>query len=159
MREFFRGWRRKVGCVTLVMACVVTGVWVRSTYYSDRFYYRTDKSIHSQYSSLGRLSCKSEFRIIRIDPASFPVRKSWRTYMGPNRPNHDDRLTQIGLKWISASGGFEFSKKEVLGVTTYHLTVPYLPIAVPLTVLSAYLLFWKPRKRASQAAISNLNSN
>lgn len=30
MREFFRGWRRKVGCVTLVMACVLTTGWVRS---------------------------------------------------------------------------------------------------------------------------------
>ena len=30
MREFFQGWRRKVGVVTLVMACVLTAGWVRS---------------------------------------------------------------------------------------------------------------------------------
>ena len=31
MREFFHGWRRKLGCVTLVMACVLLGMWGRST--------------------------------------------------------------------------------------------------------------------------------
>jgi hypothetical protein len=30
MREFFRGWRRKVGCVTLVMTCALMGLWMRS---------------------------------------------------------------------------------------------------------------------------------
>jgi hypothetical protein len=29
MREFFRGWRRKVGCVTLMMACVAMPGWTR----------------------------------------------------------------------------------------------------------------------------------
>ena len=30
MMEFFRGWRRKVGVVTLAMACVFMVGWVRS---------------------------------------------------------------------------------------------------------------------------------
>ena len=30
MREFFRGWRRKVGCVTLVMACALALNWAAS---------------------------------------------------------------------------------------------------------------------------------
>ncbi|MDB5348549.1 MAG: hypothetical protein JWP89_6926 [Schlesneria sp.] len=30
MREFFRGWRQKVGCVTMVVACFVLGLWMRS---------------------------------------------------------------------------------------------------------------------------------
>ena len=30
MRDFFRGWMRKAGCVTLVMACVLTSAWLRS---------------------------------------------------------------------------------------------------------------------------------
>jgi len=36
MGEFFKGWRRKTGVVTLVMACVFTGGWVRS-YRGDYF--------------------------------------------------------------------------------------------------------------------------
>lgn len=30
MHEFFRGWKRKTGCVTLAMACVLTVGWIRS---------------------------------------------------------------------------------------------------------------------------------
>src|SRR4051812_38779047 len=30
MREFFRGWRRKAGCVTLVMAFACFGGWIRN---------------------------------------------------------------------------------------------------------------------------------
>lgn len=34
MREFFKGWRRKVGCVTLLMALLLAVGWVRS--YQDQ---------------------------------------------------------------------------------------------------------------------------
>ena len=35
VREFFRGWRRKAGCVTLVMALVCVAGWVRSQMIAD----------------------------------------------------------------------------------------------------------------------------
>lgn len=35
MGEFFRGWRRKVGCLTLVMACLTMGGWIRSLFRTD----------------------------------------------------------------------------------------------------------------------------
>jgi hypothetical protein len=36
MGEFFKGWRRKVGVVTLGLACVFAGAWVHSlTTYAD----------------------------------------------------------------------------------------------------------------------------
>jgi len=38
MSEFFHGWRRKAGCVTLVMASAICGVWTRSLYVCDRFW-------------------------------------------------------------------------------------------------------------------------
>ena len=37
MREFFRGWKRKLGVVSLVMACVFMAGWVRSSLLTDRF--------------------------------------------------------------------------------------------------------------------------
>src|SRR5689334_5674532 len=36
MRDFFHGWRRKAGCVTLVAACIVTGLWVRTLFFADQ---------------------------------------------------------------------------------------------------------------------------
>lgn len=35
MRELFRGWKRKLGVVTLLLACVSTAGWVRSFYSKD----------------------------------------------------------------------------------------------------------------------------
>lgn len=150
MREFFLGWRRKAGCVTLLMACALMGAWARSQYISDSYFCWTDKSTHYQYSSLGRFSWKSEFRTVSIDPRTInSASGTWRTFTGPKRPKHDDRLTKIGLHWIWSWGDFEFSKKEVIGITTYYLTVPYLPPAFSLPLLSAGLILWKPRKNVT----------
>ena len=30
MGGFFHGWRRKVGCITLLVACLLAGMWIRS---------------------------------------------------------------------------------------------------------------------------------
>src|SRR5436190_957332 len=35
MREFFKPWRRKMGVLTLMLACVFTGLWLRSTVVHD----------------------------------------------------------------------------------------------------------------------------
>ena len=37
MGDFFRGWRRKIGCVTLMMALVGMAGWVRSHTIEDSF--------------------------------------------------------------------------------------------------------------------------
>ena len=37
MGEFFRGWRRKAGLVTLAMACLLTVAWMRSCVTLDEF--------------------------------------------------------------------------------------------------------------------------
>src|SRR5665213_3931590 len=37
MGEFFIGWRRKTGCVTLVVALAITATWLRSHEYSDSY--------------------------------------------------------------------------------------------------------------------------
>ena len=36
MPEFFQGWKRKVGVVTLVIACVFAAAWIRSLLVKDR---------------------------------------------------------------------------------------------------------------------------
>jgi len=39
MGEFFKSWRQKAGCVTLVMACVLMAAWVRGLCVTDRITY------------------------------------------------------------------------------------------------------------------------
>ena len=35
MREFFRGWRRKIGLATLGLACALMLAWIRSPFFAD----------------------------------------------------------------------------------------------------------------------------
>lgn len=39
MRDFFSSWKRKAGCVTLGMVCVLSCEWVRSTSIVDRIWF------------------------------------------------------------------------------------------------------------------------
>jgi len=49
MGEFFKGWRRKIGVVSLVVACVFAAGWVRSYQRFDRF----QSSSHTFFSADG----------------------------------------------------------------------------------------------------------
>ena len=37
MGDFFHGWRRKAGCITLLVACIFGTGWVRSFHINDQF--------------------------------------------------------------------------------------------------------------------------
>lgn len=51
MRDFFRGWKPKAGCVTLVMACVFTSAWIRSLSHCDCYQFPgEDPAFHVIYS-------------------------------------------------------------------------------------------------------------
>ena len=52
MREFFRGWRRKVGCITLVMACAFVGGGIRSGVVFDRIAFAIGTRQH-EITSIG----------------------------------------------------------------------------------------------------------
>ena len=56
MREFFKGWRRKVGLAALVMACVVMGAWMRSQFTSDVFCWSIGHESEVVISGNGALS-------------------------------------------------------------------------------------------------------
>ena len=63
MGEFFKGWRRKVGCVTLVMACVFAAGWVRSLAIFDVVSFNQKDATHRVISTRG------ELRLPRFKPA------------------------------------------------------------------------------------------
>ena len=48
MSSFFRGWRRKIGVVTLLMACVFMAGWTRSMVADDIAYVRTSE-LHYEF--------------------------------------------------------------------------------------------------------------
>lgn len=109
MLEFFRGWRRKTGVVTLVMALVLMTGWVRSFHFCDLLWIQSPWGSHFVYSECGH------FRAWVFSGRRFATICGWV-------------LSQPG-EWMHDGN-----------------SVPYGPIVIPLTLLSAYLILWKPRK-------------
>ncbi|HEY4261032.1 MAG TPA: hypothetical protein VGM98_12760 [Schlesneria sp.] len=156
MHTFFHGWRRKLGVVTLVMACVCFGLWVRGHSTFDRVTIAARDSysvFHFSSTTSGDLGvyfCHSQF----IEQAHRP-RTEWISR--PNEETAEQIQKQVKRQiesessaeaksvsyWVRRFHGFMIGGAD----TYWHVDIPYLSIVLPLTFLSAYLILWKPRKR------------
>lgn len=56
MREFFRGWKRKLGVVTLLMACVFVAAEIRGRFYEDWRFVRIGQTYYLLQSQHGGFS-------------------------------------------------------------------------------------------------------
>ena len=74
MSEFFKPWRRKLGVVTLAVACVFAGGWVRSLGVSDRRSHRIGNTTYFIISSHGFASWCA---VTSGSPSDIPLR--WQT--------------------------------------------------------------------------------
>ena len=130
MREFFNGWRRKVGCVLLVMALAVTGAWIRSVVVADTFLFAIGNQQYMAFSCDGT-----------VEWFSWPVAPS----VGPQFITRSVSLFDAKFGW------------ETLGLHGARLhhhdsTIEYWMLSPPLTLLSAYLILWKPRPKERRDA-------
>lgn len=165
MREFLHGWRRKVGCVTLLMACIVMGLWVRSRFYDDDFRFRSDKQVvqvvHLFENELS-WTCVWEPddgpRVVETEDGkeSFAVliqedkNVDWNTV-----PRHQRRERPFdGIRWSWNVGVCRYGNQStdpLSGVGFRVFMIPCWSLILCLTTLSAYLIFWKPRKQSAHA--------
>ena len=150
MHTFFHDWRRKAGGVTLVMALATTGMWLRSHYeYDDIFVYVG--SGHILYSENGQ-ACWC-----RMSPFPATANTPWFRWSSVQAPDLANRylLSELwqppGCVWASKFGGMTFGAVDEpifdMPVRRHYWVVPYSLITIPLTLLSAYLILWQPRKR------------
>lgn len=159
MGEFFRGWRRKIGCLTLVMACMLATAWVRSFRFEDAYFYPNGPYItDSLFSSAGTVGLR------RDDESVWDIQSDDRDYGFRSRPcvgrrfglHADVREWRWAWQWCGfgcASGG------DSSGGEARIWALPYWSIVIPLTLLSAYLTLWKPRERKSSDQLTNPNIN
>lgn len=158
MREFFKGWQRKLGCIFLLMALAVMGAWIRSEHIYDICFWLREKSAHTQYSTLGHFFWRSEFYEAPIDPST-RVSWKWQSLSGQDGRYLLDQYSSIGFKWGWSFGGLQCSKYEVAGGTHYWLIIPYWMVAVPLTLLSAWLILWKARAKQQLRGTSGMTAS
>ena len=157
MREFFQGWRRKAGLGTLVMACVLTGAWMRSLVAEDELMVLTNK--------------RSQHRVVivsggihwEVSPPSsglndrFP-QFGWfsRDYQSPTKV--ENMLAEpADYEWVVNLCGFFFGagryeyRNPAREVARWVL-VSHSLLVLPLTLLSAWLILGKHRKSSPATA-------
>ncbi len=115
MGEFFKPWRRKIGVMTLVIACVFAAGWVRSVSTFEQIEWRTSQANTCLIASGGQ----SLGWVIYSDTES-------------SRPLYSLHDQGINFR-IPAGVEITISKRA-----------PYWSVVLPITLLSACLLLTKP---------------
>lgn len=125
MREFLRGWRQKAGCVTLLMAMAVSGLWMRSWTTSDYFRFQIGDRQH-------RLSSTKDSGL------------AWESWDAANPWNEEVVIDRMGddsiVRYRTITREFPRVKES-----------PHLLVVVILLGISACLIFWIPRKQPGHA--------
>ena len=137
MLEFFYGWRRKAGTITLVMALGFVGGWIRSLSVTDSCQFPVRNRWHVGFVSHGgRFSCG-------WTDLKEPVRYEWRSF---------ERRRSIAYQFHDLCFDFSGGKAPNCGGKPSQLMISYWSITLPLTLLSAYLLLAPSTKRPRTAS-------
>jgi len=142
MGEFFKGWRRKMGCITLVMACMFIVGWVRSYFYMDVGGFQSPSFSCGVFSNLDGLGLSIHEHSSQT--LVIPFKIVWPQCLGDAQ---SDRLDPKFFDWHTESCGIHFAEKSdppPSVVTRMRVLIfPYVLITVPLTLFSAWLLVSK----------------
>lgn len=149
MRECFKGWRRNLGSALLVLACAASSAWIRSISIQDTF------TIELNSGSQHRLVSVSQHLVVATITIRVPNSNgSNANYLWTSRRIDYDGWLMTSPEIIPIYFGFHghsfWSSKQVvdrgpMSVSVTEMHIPYWSIAVPLALLSAWLLLWKPR--------------
>jgi hypothetical protein len=161
MHAFFKGWRRKLGYVALVMALAVMGGWLRSFRNNDEVnIWSGERQVDSFNSSPMGVSWIAK----RDLPPSIPMlsgRFGWIAFQSYSNDICDP------FRWSTASShtqwcGFHFAEATINPPDRGKLglwIMPYWSLALPPTLLSAYLILWPRRQKSTQPDSSPRISN
>jgi hypothetical protein len=128
--HFFHGWRRKIGLVTLVMACVFVAWWGRSLTIADQYTIRMNyNSLFWMISNEGWFGCVVVPETKAAPTTAFFLHRTDRSSGDHNASPFD------GVPYYS--GNWEVNP---------HFILPYSAMVIPLSLISLWLLLFKPRK-------------
>ena len=145
MREFFRGWKRKVGVVTLMMACVAMVGWIRSRFVMDEYTFINQRgSMEIFQTEPNRMVWASlEYD---VKPNYGPI----APFVSNRLPPNYEASAWIGYEWKYrflgvGAGQVSYAQTSMGPLTTKVVFVSFWSVVLPLTALSAYLLLSMPR--------------
>ena len=168
MSETFRGWKRKTGLVTLILACGFAIAWVRSSLVEDLWQPGTGKTIGEWQADTVQHIFRSSHQGITwqtiegFNGTMIGWKPGWATDPLSTAPHHTtlrpvhgtaDGAGDIKSHW--ACWGFEYAILEEEDLRRTALKIPYWSIVGPLTLMSAWLLLFKRRRitSASQSPV------
>jgi hypothetical protein len=137
MGEFFKPWRRKIGCVTLVMALVFMLGWVRSLVVQDDIWIVVEDG-----TRYGLKSWEGGIEYLKMD-------------IGNSFPHFGRRAIVFRKKratqplWILRDSMLANDTRVLVNWVGF----PYWSIVIPLTLLSAYLILWPGKQPAKRLQI------
>lgn len=138
MSEFFCGWRRKTGLVTLLMACVFMGLWVRSYQLIDMV--GIPKSIGKHF-----LCSAPEGLVWIAHDYGADGRFEW-VVLPVQLTNVSSYFNRMRTKPHWEFCGLYAGKSDGEGSPFYMIAAPYWSLIAPLTLITTYLLLFKPHK-------------
>lgn len=156
MREFFRGWKRKSGVVTLLIACLFLAAWVRSITVHDAVIigfrsntFAVESRSHDLYglALIAKNGRREKMIFIPRSALISDETMSRPSVIGPADSRWEIALGKFSIKGASGLIGFPSDLLPTPGqpipFSNFLVQVPYWSIVVPLTLLSAYLLIRK----------------
>jgi hypothetical protein len=139
MREFFHGWRRKLGVVILVIACALMGMWMRSRVTFDQVQFSLGARQHEIISDNEQIIWSS-WKVSELD--------AWKASFHLGLSAQLARQIQAMQRYKMMQTLLERPPYEPPSTRS----VSYWPVATIFVGLSAYLILWKPRKRVNSDA-------
>ena len=126
MGKFFHGWRKKFGCVTLLLACVFAMGWVRSLFALDQFPFGTSCSLRSDSGFIAVWILKT-----------IPEEKENEMEIQPSIAEPFVYFSSHAK--VSSQVDNDILRLEIRGVA-------YWVITIPLTFISLWMLLSNPCK-------------
>ena len=151
MRDFFKPWRRRIGLLTLVMACVFMAGWVRSSLSRDWIRFHSGKHWVEFGSDSQRLYCMVDYSkdYVNKDGATWKFPSFGTAVISQLDPLAPATLDDSHRSWSRHWLGFYVWQKTYWDFYQSTLTViPYWSVVIPLTLASAFLLL-STQRRAS----------
>lgn len=148
MQAFFNGWRRKFGCTALLLAILLSVVWGRSQFVDDEIAIVT----------FGHLVvCKSTYGVLAL--RTWPYWKTPDSFESELRSlqHHDIRGFYVKTNHMPDTTTYYFWTDESLlfGTSVSSLIVPFWSVVLPLALLSAGLIFLRPRRVMNPILLSS----
>lgn len=150
MGEFFKSWRRKVGLFSLVMACVFTCLWMRSSLNKDDFEFEWSASFVTIASNqYGLWWVMSELPGRLYQPSKLSGKSRYWSLPGQRQPFSADPFRHLihggwTTEWKRSWGGFHTghyrNEDPMAGICLTIRIIPHWIVVWPFILLTAYFL-------------------